>query len=76
MNTCDGIVDCAVLLMPSAFDAVFAIIALASGVAALTPTPSDDSWLGKIYRIVDALALNVGYAKEKGRAQGGRFVAE
>ena len=36
------------------------VVALASLVAALTPTPKDDSWVGKAYKIVDWLALNVG----------------
>lgn len=42
----------------------FAIISAASLIAALTPTPRDDLLLGKIYKLVDALALNVGHAKE------------
>ena len=41
------------------------VVALASLVAALTPTPKDDSWVGKAYKIVDWLALNVGKAKDK-----------
>lgn len=43
-----------------------AVVAAASAVAAVTPTPKDDRWIGKIYRIVDLLALNVGKAKDKG----------
>ena len=39
-------------------------IALASAVAALTPTPKDDSIVKKLYGFVDALALNVGKAKD------------
>ena len=40
-------------------------IAVASLVAAITPTPRDDQLLGKIYRVVvDGVALNVGRAKE------------
>jgi hypothetical protein len=45
--------------------AITAIIAAFSAVAALTPTPKDDSWSGKLYKIVDWLALNVGKAKDK-----------
>ena len=41
------------------------VVALASVVAALTPTPKDDTWVGKAYKIVDWLALNVGKAKDK-----------
>ena len=44
---------------------VGSVVALASLVAALTPTPKDDSWIGKAYKIVDWLALNVGKAKDK-----------
>ena len=44
---------------------ITAIVAAASSVAALTPTPKDDAFFGKVYKIVDWLALNVGKAKEK-----------
>ena len=40
-------------------------VTVASAIAALTPTPKDDSWVKKIYVIVDWLALNVGKAKDK-----------
>ena len=52
-------IDNLLLLIP-------AIIALASTVAALTPTPKDDAALSGLYKIIDALALNLGYAKQKG----------
>lgn len=42
-----------------------ALVASASAVAALTPTPRDDSWAGSAYKIVDWLALNIGRAKDK-----------
>tara|TARA_R110002051_G_scaffold277822_1_gene339186 strand:+ start:2888 stop:3064 length:177 start_codon:yes stop_codon:yes gene_type:complete len=42
-----------------------AAIALASAVAAITPTPKDDGIVKKLYKIVDLLAINVGKAKEK-----------
>ena len=55
----------------------FSIVALASTIAALTKTPSDDEWIGKIYKVIDVLALNVGYAKDKPKKiTGGRFVAD
>jgi len=41
------------------------IIGFASAVAALTPTPRDDMGLGRLYRLVDILALNVGFAKDR-----------
>lgn len=45
--------------------AITAVVAAASAIAALTPTPKDDTWAGKLYKIVDWLALNVGKAKDK-----------
>ena len=42
-----------------------AIVAGASVIAALTPTPIDDGWVAKLYKVVDWLALNVGKAKDK-----------
>ena len=42
-----------------------AAVALASAVAAITPTPKDDGIVKKLYKILDLLALNVGKAKEK-----------
>jgi hypothetical protein len=47
------------------FNVVTAAIALASAVAALTPTPKAGSTLAKIYAIVDLIALNIGKAKNK-----------
>ena len=44
---------------------VAAVVAAASAVAAMTPTPTDDTWVAKAYKVVDWLALNVGKAKEK-----------
>ena len=41
------------------------VISGASLVCALTPTPKDDVWIGKLYKLVDLLALNIGKAKEK-----------
>jgi len=40
------------------------IVTVASIVAASTPTPKDDVWIGKLYKFVDLLALNIGKAKE------------
>lgn len=46
-------------------EAVLAIVGAASAVAAATPTKKDDSLVSTISRVVDLLALNVGYAKRK-----------
>jgi len=45
--------------------AVSAVVAAASAVAALTPTPKDDSIVAKSYKVLDWVALNVGKAKDK-----------
>ena len=37
----------------------------ASAIAAITPTPVDDGWVKKAYSILDAIALNIGKAKDK-----------
>lgn len=45
--------------------AITAVIAAASAIAALTPTPKDEGIIRKISRFIDLLALNVGKAKDK-----------
>ena len=47
------------------FTVLTTIVAAASAIAALTPTPHDDTLVGKAYKIVDWLALNVMKAKDK-----------
>ena len=44
---------------------VTAIIAIASLIAAVTPTPQGDKWLAKLYKVIDFLALNIGKAKQQ-----------
>ena len=44
---------------------VTAIVTISSLIAASTPTPKDDIWIGKLYKIIDLAALNVGKAKDK-----------
>ena len=41
------------------------IVTVASIVAASTPTPKDDLWIGKLYKLIDLFALNIGKAKDK-----------
>ena len=36
-----------------------------SAIAAITPTPKDDSFFKKAYRLIDLCALNMGRAKER-----------
>jgi hypothetical protein len=47
------------------FNVVTAAVALASAIAALTPTPKEGSNLAKLYAIIDFVALNIGKAKNK-----------
>lgn len=49
------------------FSIATAVVALASAIAAATPTPKQGSILAKAYSIIDFLALNVGKAKQKGK---------
>mgnify|MGYP003140356819 CR=1 FL=1 len=44
---------------------VMGIITVSSIVAAVTPTPKDDVWIGKLYKLIDLCALNIGKAKDK-----------
>jgi hypothetical protein len=41
------------------------IVTVASLIAATTSTPKDDVWIGKFYKFIDMLALNIGKAKER-----------
>lgn len=45
--------------------AATAVVAACSAIAALTPTPIDDGWVKKLYKVIDFLALNIGRAKQK-----------
>ena len=47
--------------------ALTTIVAAASAIAALTPTPKDDTWVRRAYKLLDILAINVGQAKDKGK---------
>tara|TARA_A200000159_G_scaffold103221_1_gene95949 strand:+ start:5236 stop:5415 length:180 start_codon:yes stop_codon:yes gene_type:complete len=47
------------------FGVVTSVIAAASAIAALTPTPKDDTFVGKAYKVINWLALNVFNAKSK-----------
>tara|TARA_R100001510_G_C7484024_1_gene94758 strand:+ start:284 stop:457 length:174 start_codon:yes stop_codon:yes gene_type:complete len=44
---------------------ITAIVTVSSIVAAITPTPKDDIWIGKLYKLIDLLALNILKAKNK-----------
>lgn len=47
------------------FNVVTAAVALASAIAAITPTPEPGTPLAKVYAIIDFVALNIGKAKTK-----------
>ena len=49
----------------TAISIITIIVTVASLVAASTPTPKDDVWIGKLYKLIDALALNIWKAKQK-----------
>lgn len=40
-------------------------VTVASIIAAVTPTPKDDGLVRTLYKIIDAVAINLGRAKEK-----------
>ena len=45
---------------------ITAVIALASAIAAVTPTPAPGTFLSKLYALIDFVAFNIGKAKDKG----------
>jgi hypothetical protein len=40
------------------------VVTVCSIIAAVTPTPKDDAWMAKLYKFIDIMAVNVGYAKK------------
>ena len=40
-------------------------VTFASVVASMTATPKDDLWVGRAYKVIDIIALNVGRAKDR-----------
>ena len=42
-----------------------ALVTAASAITALTPTPTDDAVVAKIYKFIEIIALNIGKAKDK-----------
>ena len=45
------------------------VVTVSSMIAAMTPTPKDDIWIGKLYKVIDLLALNIGKAKNKAKSK-------
>jgi hypothetical protein len=48
------------------FSVASAVIAVASAISAVTPTPKSGTFLSKVYAVIDFLAINIGKAKSKG----------
>jgi len=46
------------------FNVATALIALASAIAAMTETKKDDNLVGKLQKLLDVVALNIGKAKQ------------
>jgi hypothetical protein len=51
--------------LPVWIHALTGMVAAASAFTALTPSPKDDSFLAKVYAVLNVLALNVGNAQNK-----------
>lgn len=51
--------------LDSLFIILFAIHALAKSIVILTPTPTDDEWVARFYKLIERIALVVGHSKEK-----------
>lgn len=49
--------------LPDWLNAITAFVAGASAITALTPAAGDDRVVGKVKRVLDWIALNVGHAK-------------
>ena len=52
-------------MLINAISWITTIVTVASIIAASTPTPKDDVWIGKLYKFIDLLAVNIGKAKEQ-----------
>jgi len=59
------IINSVMASIPAWLAAIAMVVAGASAIAALTPTKRDDEVIGKIKKLIDLLALNVGNAKPK-----------
>ena len=53
---------------------VTGIVCAASIICSLTPTPKDDALIGRLYKIVEIAALNIGKAKDGSTTNPIRFV--
>ena len=60
-----NIIDYIIVNKEDLIGIITAVVTAASAIAALTPTPADDTIVGKAYKFVDWLALNFGKAKDR-----------
>ena len=51
--------------------AATSLMAAASAITALTPTPADDAFMAKFYKLIERIALVVGKAKQSGNTRWG-----
>lgn len=51
--------------MEQYLDIITLVISLCAAIAAVTPTPKDDTIVAKIMKVVNVLGLNVGNAKNR-----------
>jgi hypothetical protein len=51
------------------YETVAYIVAIFSAVSAVTPTPKEGSVLRRVYTVIDFLAINFGFAKDKGASK-------
>ena len=62
--------------LPTGISTIATVIAAASSIVAITPTPRDDKIVGQLYKVLEIIALNIGHAKQTApNRSGGRFVA-
>ena len=53
---------------------VTGIVCAASIICSLTPTPKDDQMIGKLYKLIEIAALNIGKAKDGSTTNPIKFV--
>ena len=53
---------------------VTGIVCAASIICSLTPTPKDDQMIGKLYKLIEIAALNIGKAKDGATTNPIKFV--
>jgi len=51
-------------IITSLIGIVTGVVCAASIICSLTPTPKDDALIGRLYKIIEVAALNIGKAKD------------